>query len=186
MQRRKTGKRPFQDRGADLHFSPSILIIPGGPLPAGWSLLCLEVLSLLTSKHRPFSPLCFFAVVGVVDVMHGSPERTINESVCAIQTKCGRLQFAYTGGRLLSEWRGELCTNAFNCPSSRLSIHTTAVVSICRGVDFLLGTKGKSQYSLSDAPSSSREFPRDVSFHHFCFIYKWVMEPLWTHHEAHR
>lgn len=44
-------------------------------------------------------------------------------------------------------------------------------VSICRGVDFLLGTKGKSQYSLSDAPSSSPEFPRDESFHHFCFIY---------------
>lgn len=39
------------------------------------------------------------------------------------------------------------------------------------GVDFLLGTKGKSQYSLSEAPSSSREFPRDESFHHFCFIY---------------
>lgn len=32
------------------------------------------------------SSLCFFAVVRVVDVMHGSPERTINGSFCAIQT----------------------------------------------------------------------------------------------------
>lgn len=83
--------------------------------------------------------------------MHGSPETTINGSFCAIQTK-----FASTGGRL--------CTNALNCPSSRLSIHSTGVVSICRGVDFLLGTKGKSQYSLSDAPSSSPEMSPFTTF----------------------
>lgn len=36
--RDQAGKRPFQDRGADLLFSHFFLIIPGDPFPAGWSL----------------------------------------------------------------------------------------------------------------------------------------------------
>lgn len=75
------------------------------------------------------SPLSFFAVVGVVDVMHGSPERTTNGSFCAVQTK-----FASTG---------ELCTNALNCPSWRLSVHTTGAYRYVGDLIFYLAQKVK-------------------------------------------
>lgn len=94
------------------------------PYNSRWSISCWVIAPMSGS------PLCFFAVVGVVDVMHGWPERTINGSFCAGQTK-----LASTGG--------ELCTNALNCPSWRLSIHTTGVYRYVGELIFYLAQKVK-------------------------------------------
>lgn len=94
------------------------------PSNSWWSISCWVIAPMSGS------PLSFFAVVGVVDVMHGSPERTTNGSFCAVQTK-----FASTGG--------ELCTNALNCPSWRLSVHTTGAYRYVGDLIFYLAQKVK-------------------------------------------